>query len=40
VAGLLALILALLAFQRAARKPADSPSETSPAEDKKVSASA
>jgi len=52
VAGLLALILALLAFQRAARKPADpapapsedkpSPSEDklAPSEDKKVSASA
>ena len=40
VAGLLALILALLAFQRSARKPAESISEPSAADDKKVSAGA
>ena len=40
IAGLLALVLALLAYQRAARKPASPTSATSPAEDKKVSASA
>ena len=39
VAGLLGLIIALLAFQRAARKPADSPASTS-ATDKKVAAGA